>query len=113
VNIKAAIQAGRRTHCGSQYIVVPARRQQSTHVIQTQSPSMSPTPEPEPHGNHDSSSAEPDARVDRQPCQLIRVVVVGFGPFGDDFWCLVEDVRGQDHDGVKLVEWDGDFSKDY
>jgi hypothetical protein len=74
---------------------------------------MSPTPEPEPHSHHDSRSTEPDTRVDRQPCQLVGIVVVGFGPFGDDFWCLVKDVGGQDHDGVEFVERDGDFSKDY
>ena len=63
---------------------------------------MSPTPEPEPHSHHDRGSTKPDARVDRQPCQLVRVIVVGFGPFRDDFWCLIEDVGRQDHDGVEV-----------
>ena len=65
---------------------------------------MSPTAEPETHGHHDSGSTKPDARVDWQPCQLIRIVIIGFGPFGDDLWCLIEDVGRQDHDGVQLVE---------
>lgn len=74
---------------------------------------MTSTTKPEPHGDHDGGSAKPDARIYREPCQLVRIVVVGFGPFGDDFWRLVEDVGRQDHDGVEFVEWDGDFSRDW
>jgi len=65
---------------------------------------MTSTAEPEPHSYHDGGSTEPNARIDWQPCQLIRIVVVRFGPFGNDFRCLVEDVGRQNHDGVKLVE---------
>jgi len=55
---------------------------------------MAPTPQPEPHGHHGRGNPEPNARVYRQPRQLVRIVVVGFGPFGNDLWCLIENVGG-------------------
>jgi len=72
---------------------------------------MTSTTKPEPHGDHDGGSAKPDARIYREPCQLVRIVVVGFWPFGDDIRCLIEDIGRQDHDAVKLArDADGDNS---